>query len=852
MDTADPQDSPQPSPALPVAGSLGRIVEAGRPGAVVVTAPPGSGKTMLVPAAVLDDLPAGQVLLLQPRRMAARAVAAQIARLRRGRVGEEVGHIVRFDARVGPATRLIVETTGVTLRRLAGDPFLEGIAAVVLDEFHERSIEIDLVLGMLVRLRATVRPDLRVVVMSATLAADPVARLLAGSVVAVDGRLHPVTVLYEKRGPREELPALVARRVAEALSATDGHVLVFLPGVGEIARCERALHEAGLGRQHEILPLFGDLPPERQDLVLAPASRRRVILSTNVAETSLTIPGVTAVVDSGLARQPVTSPSTGLPRLDLVPVSQASADQRAGRAGRTGPGIAYRLWDEAAHHARPACEIPEVLRGDLATAVLWLAAAGEGEDFPWLDPPPEASVATARRLLDRLGALDDCGCLTSTGRELVRLPAHPRLGRLLLAGASRGALREAAVAAAILSDRDPFRGTSPGSVKAAGPGGTRDRQAVRSRSDLVDRVRLLQAFHAGGLDADAVGLNRGAAHGVLAAADQFHSMVADPGDAAARPLGARAEDPAGALARSLLDAFPDRLVRLRAGSSDRGTMVGGRAARLDRASAVRDEPLLLAIDIDDGAGEARIRSASAVERDWLLDDASGNLARRDAILFNQARRQVEARRQTTWLDLVLDEAPIPISDEAAAAAVLAAEAARSPERSLPSPESRAGSLLARSRWLAERLPESGLPMLDDAALAALLGHVCHGLRSLEEIPKADWWRHLAARIGHDRVRLVDSLAPEQIAIGGRERALDYRSGRPVLAIRIQDLFGIRDTPRIADGRVPVLLQLLGPNGRPQQVTDDLAGFWERTYPRVRGDLRGRYPKHRWPENPLAP
>jgi len=700
--------------------------------------------------------------------------------------------------------------------------------------------------------------------MSATLAAEPVARLLSGSVESVDGRLHPVDVRYERRGNREELPSLVTRRVRDAIGATAGHVLVFLPGVGEITRCERALHEAGLGRDHEILPLFGGLPPERQDLVLDSVSHRRVILATNVAETSLTIPGVTAVVDSGLARQARTSPSTGLPRLDLVPISKASADQRAGRAGRTGPGVAYRLWDEAAHAVRPACDPPEVLRGDLSAAVLWLAAIGEGEEFPWLDTPPFEALSHAGRLLDRLGAVDDRGTITALGRRMASLPTHPRLARLLLAGAEQGVLRESSVAAAILSGRDPFRGVQPGSVIATGgerkssgdprPRGPADRRTVRSRSDIVDRVLLLQAFHARSVDADSIGLDRRAAAGTLDAADQLYRLASPSGDPEnGSLLGARAENSAEALARSLLDAFPDRVVRLRQGSPDRGTMVGGRSARLDRASAVRNEPFLLAIDIDDAAGEARVRMASAVERDWLLADASGNLGRRDELLFSQSRNQVEARRQTTWLDLVIDETPMPIEDDARAAAILAAEAARDPARWFPSADSRAGSLIARTRWLAKAVPDAGLPSLDEATMVGLLESLCHGLRSLGDIPTADWWPHVLTVIGHDRVRVVDSLAPERIDIGGRERPIVYEPGRPpVLAIRIQDLFGIRDTPRVAGGRIAVQLHLLAPNGRPQQITDDLAGFWERTYPRVRADLRGRYPKHRWPEDPLRP
>ena len=838
-------------PDLPVDEHLPRIVEASRGGAVVVTAPPGSGKTTLIPAAVLDDLPdRGRLLLLQPRRLAARAVAGQIARLRGVRLGGEVGYVVRFDSRVGPETRLFVETTGVTLRRLDDDITLDGVSAVVLDEFHERSIEIDLVLGLLVRLRE-LRPGLRVVVMSATLDPGPVARLLGGCpVIDVPGRLFPVEMRYERSGQRDDLDALVRRRVTDALQATAGHVLVFLPGVGEIGRCERALAEVSRAGGHDLVPLFGDLPPERQDAALADTGRRRIVLATNVAETSLTIPGVTAVVDAGLVRRLAVDAATGLPRLELCPVSRASADQRAGRAGRTAAGICFRLWDEAGHHRREAADPPEVLRGDLAEPLLRLAALGEpiaadvAEPFAWLDPPPSEALARARDTLMRLGALDPAGRVTPLGRELARLPAHPRLARLLVAGAAAGVLREAAVAAALLSDRDPFR-----QAERSG-GGPRDREIRRSRSDLIDRVLAIQALHAGAsperLDPRP---HPQAARGVFAAADQLTRLVESP-------RAARAAEPDVALARALLAAFPDRLVRLRPGSRDRGTMVGGRGVRLDAASRVRDEPLFLALDVDDSGSEVRVRLASAVERSWL-DDAPGNLRQGDEMLFAPARRQVEARRRTLWLDLVIDETPIAIGDAARAAALLAVEARRELHRWLPPADAAAGDLLARARWLASALPELGLPPLDDQTLGGMLESVCRGLRGLDEIPSADWWTPIVGVVGAERIAEIERLAPARIDVAGRSRPLLYETDAsaparpPVLAVRIQELFGVRETPRVAGGRVRVLLHLLGPNMRPQQVTDDLASFWATTYPVVRKELRRRYPKHAWPDDPLA-
>jgi len=846
---------------LPVAAVLGDVVEASRSGAVVVTAPPGSGKTMLVPAAVLDDLPpSARLILLQPRRLAARSVAHQIARLRNVPLGGEVGYQVRFDARVSRETRLIVETTGIMLRRLLADITLDRIAAVVLDEFHERTIEMDLVLGLLVRVRQTLRPDLRIIVMSATLATEPVARLLgsvadqpAGTgrlcpIVSAHGRLFPVEVRFSRRGEQRDLVDMVTAAVPEALRATTGHVLVFLPGVGEIMRCERELSAAADRQGLAVLTLFGDMPPDQQDHVLTDVGRRKIILATNVAETSLTIPGITAVVDSGLARQLRVSPATGLPRLELVPISQASAEQRAGRAGRTGPGICWRLWDEASHHHRPTAEIPEAVRGDLASPLLHLLTVGEHRDFPWLDQPPVDSIENARRLLHQLGAIEPGAVagddrVTPLGAELARLPAHPRLARLLLAGVRHGVLRKAAIAAALLSERDPFR------VGGHGGQGPRDRLTVRIRSDVVDRVAALEAFHLGQKPARTdLELHPGGAHNVLRAADQLQGLVDMP--EAAPPA-----DTETALMQALLEAFPDRLARLRPGAQDRGTMVGGRGVRLDGGSRVRHEPFFLAIDINDAGGEASVRLASAVEASWLEAKplAATNLRAVEELLYHPSRRQIEARLRRYWNDLVLDETPIAIRDGAAAAALLASEATPQLARHLPGADTAAGSFLARVRWLATAVPDLDLPQFSDADLALLLPVVCVGLRSLDEIATADWLSHLHGITGYERVAEIDRMAPPQLELpnGKRYKLVYDPGGPPVLAVRIQELFGVRETPRVAGGRVPVLLHLLGPNHRPQQVTSDLASFWKTTYAEVRKELRRRYPKHAWPEDPLA-
>jgi len=829
-----------PNDKLPVASVLIEIVAASRGGAAIVTAPPGSGKTTLVPPAVLDDLSSTpKLVLIQPRRLATRAVARRIAQLRHGNVGDEVGYQVRFDTCVSRSTRLIVATPGILLRRMLGDVALDDVGAVVLDEFHERTIEMDLLLGMLLRIHQTVRPDLRIIVMSATLAAEPVARLLGDCpIIHAEGRPFPVQVRYQRRGEKRPLHELVAAHVPEALRETPGHVLVFLPGVGEIMRCQEALAPAADRAGHALMPLFGDLPADQQDRVLQDIGQRKVILATNVAETSLTIEGVTAVIDSGQARQMQVSPATGLPRLELVPISKASAEQRAGRAGRTAPGVCWRLWDESSHKSRPDTETPEVLRSDLAGPLLQLLALGERDDFPWLDAPPQSAVENAHRLLAMLGAIDSHQQVTPLGNELAQLPAHPRLSRLLLAGATHGVLREASVAAALLSERDPFRAAEHGRR------GPREYGAVRSPSDVVDRVLALQAFHAGVHAPDpSLELHLGGARNVLRAADQLYHLTEFP-------RAERAANPALALMRALLEAFPDRLAKLRAGTQDRALMVGGRGIRIDSSSRVRGEPLFLAIDLNDAGGEATARMVSAVDRSWLSEEL---LITREELFFNPTKSQVEARLRTYWSDLMLEETPVAISDRKAAAEILAQQARHQLDRVLPKPDSAAGSFLARVRWLAAAMPDLQLPLLDHNELEKMLPQICHGLRSLEELRTADWVSLIQNIIGYDRLNEIDRLAPAQLELpSGNRHAIVYEPGKtPMLAVRIQELFGQQKTPSIAGGRVPLLLHLLGPNYRPQQVTGDLPSFWQNTYPEVKKELRRRYPKHAWPDDPLT-
>ena len=629
----------------------------------------------------------------------------------------------------------------------------------------------------------------------------------------------------------------MAAAVGRLLDRTDGDVLVFLPGLAEIRQTARALTDLARERDLAVLPLYGDLSPEQQDAALLPQPRRKVVLATNVAETSVTVEGVTAVVDSGLARELQFDPAVGLDRLKLVPISRASADQRAGRAGRTRPGVCVRLWPELSHRARPEQTEPEIRRVDLAGAVLQLLAASEKDvlRFPWLEPPREATVVRALELLRRLGAIDDAG-VTDLGRALVRLPVHPRLGRLLIEGQRHGQPERAALAAALLAERDPFaRDLEPQA----------DARRHRTLSDVLDRVEALEEHERTGHTATAHGtLHRGAARFVLHARDQLVRSLREG------PPGPADLSPDEAVLRSLLAAFPDRVARRRAPGARRGVMVGGRGVYLAPSSGVVEPELFVCVDVDASTTETLVRQASAVQRDWL---PAAQVRAGVEVAFGQQTERVTARRRVCYEDLLLEEMPAAPSDEAEVARALCAAAAERPERVLPPDDSAAGLFLLRVRCLREWMPELGLPAFDQAELGELLSWLCPGKRSFEDLRRADWLAALQGRLTHQQLQAVEREAPERLEVpSGSHIALKYEAGRPpVLAVRIQEVFGLRDTPRVAGGRVRVLLHLLAPNFRPQQVTDDLASFWANTYPVVRKELRARYPKHAWPEDPLS-
>jgi ATP-dependent helicase HrpB len=838
---------------LPIDEVLPELIAALRssPSAVLI-APTGAGKTTRVPPALLAAGIAGdrRIVMLEPRRIAARAAARRMAEENGWSVGGEVGYQVRFDRRAGPSTRILVVTEGILVQMLQADPFLEEIGAVLFDEIHERNLQTDLSLAMTRRVQRDARPDLRLLAMSATVDPGPIARYLGDApasarVVESQGRLFPVEIEYvdTRRGRLEggsepPLPARAAAGVRLALERSPGDILVFLPGVGEIQRTGEALASLAAERSLAVLPLYGDLPPERQDAVLRPLDRRKVVLATNVAETSITVDGVTAVVDGGLVRRLRYDPATGLDRLELGKVSRASADQRAGRAGRQAPGFCLRLWGEWEHPALPERELPEIRRVDLAGPALQLLAWGEGDlaAFDWFEAPDPATLVAATDLLRRLGATGPHG-LTPTGAAMARLPVHPRLARLLLEGHRLGHPRETALLAALLAERDPFP-RSPRSERGTGP-------RRSSRSDLLDRLDALEAFER--RDRSGPDLNVGAARFVLQARDQLADMVR-------RELGstsAKASDRDDALLRALLAAYPDRVARRREPRSPRAVMVGGRGIRLAEESAVLEPELFLALELDGGRSsspsEALARLASEVDPAWLPAEAVRTAVE---VEFDPGRERVVAWKRTRFEDLVLSEAEAP-PPAVEAERVLTQAAAERLDRALPLDAPEVAGFLARVRSLREWMPEIGLPAFDTDDLLRLLPALTTGKKSFAELRRAPLLDVLRGALSWEQLQTLEREAPERLEVpSGSRIQVTYEPGRPpILAARIQELFGLAETPRLAAGRIPVLLHLLAPNYRPQQVTHDLHSFWENTYPQVRKELQGRYPKHDWPDDP---
>jgi len=783
---------------------------------------------------------AGQVWVIQPRRLAARSVAEFLARSLGEPVGRTFGYHVRLDRKESDATRILMMTTGMFLRRMQSDPLLERASCVILDEFHERSLELDLSLALTQRLRTQLRDDLRLIVMSATLDPGPIAAYLGPQAIALacEGRSYPVEIQYHEAAARVRLETAIVPLIRAAIEATSGHVLVFLPGVADIQRVQRALGSEGLNCPVSIVPLHGSLSPTEQDAAVGnhASGARKIILSTNIAETSVTVDGVTAVVDSGLAKIPQVDSRLGLTRLQTLPISIASADQRAGRAGRTAPGVCFRMGSAAAHRTRDSYDRPEIARGDLAAAVLTLASLGETDfaAFSWLTPPPEHAVDAATQLLRMLGAIDASRRITTLGAQIMSLPLHPRIARFAAAAIRHEKPERVGIAAALLSEREPIENPST---------------EVASLS-LAEKANWI-ASHP-----KSVGHTfRSVVRQIQRSLEQLEKLDRNIAPSPAKS-GSRGDSRTDVISRALLAAYPDRVVMRRDGDRDRGVMVGRRGV-IGLASIRNLDPsarFLLCYDMDGGETQSRVRAAIEVDESWLSPDLITSGVDVD---FDTDREAIFCRSVRRYADLVMKETPVACETGEATATRLYDEAVLQPERVLPQSapggENDFHACLHRIGLVREFYRPDSAPENFDAGelFHDVCRELCHSRRSFAELRKAPWKDHLIGWVGYDFWQVVQRESPTHLTLpSGNRVRIGYAPDRaPWIEVKIQECFGWPRTPRILGGKVAVQMHLLGPNRRPQQITEDLQSFWDNTYPEIRKELRRRYPKHHWPEDP---
>ncbi|TAM63554.1 MAG: ATP-dependent helicase HrpB [Rhodanobacter sp.] len=807
---------------------------------LVLEAPPGAGKTTQLPLALLDAawLAGAKIVMLEPRRIAARAAAQFMAQQLGEEVGRTVGYRIRFESKVSAATRIEVVTEGILTRLIQHDPELAGIGAIVFDEFHERHLAGDLGAALALEVQATLRPELRLLVMSATLDGERIAQWLDAPRIASPGRSFPVRIEHPPARTQESMEHHLVRIVQQALAENDGDVLVFLPGRREIARAQAMLEETLSQRvrgEIEVLPLHGELSLAGQQAALAPAApgvrARRVVLATNVAESSLTLPGIRVVIDTGLAREPRFDPNSGFSRLETVAIAQASADQRAGRAGRVAPGTAYRLWPQSKRlEAARNAEIGQTELSGLALELAaWGVRANAADTLRWLDPPPAGALAQARELLTGLAALGRDGRITALGRDMLELGATPRLAAAALR-APAGLRALIADLLALMEARSPLRG-----------------EQARS-DDFRVRVAALHAWRdrRGGVvrgDADS---------GALAAIEQASRGWRRRLDVRTSASGMPDSHSVGDL---LLHAFPDRVARRDDANPLRYTLSNGRGARLHENTALHGEPWLVVLDLRHEARDSLILAAAPFDPQLLERDFPAQFTRERTLRWNAGRAAVEAFEEQRFGAIVLERRSVPVRPEDALPALLAAVRSHGIDALPWSDQTR--RLRARMQALRQWMPELELPDVADAALLATLDEwlapYLDGKRKLDALSAQELSQALGARFDHEQRRLLDSQAPDSLVVpSGQTRRLEYVPDQPpVLAVKLQELFGLADTPRVGGGRIPVTLHLLSPAGRPIQVTQDLKGFWERTYPEVKKELKGRYPRHPWPDDPWS-
>jgi len=820
---------------LPIDEALPALREAlAANAAVVLQAPPGAGKTTAVPPALLGEpwLAGKSILMLEPRRLAARAAAARMADVRDEAIGETVGYRIRFESRVSKRTRIEVLTEGILTRRLQSDPALDGVGLVIFDEFHERHLQTDLALALARDSQRVLRPDLKILVMSATLDGAGVANLLQAPLVTSSGRSFPVEIHYAARESDASLAEQVSAAVARATEAHEGDVLAFLPGAFEIRRAQELLEASVRGRA-DVVPLYGDLPWEQQQRALRPnAERRRIVLATPIAETSLTIEGVRIVVDGGYARVPQFDPKSGLTRLTTVRVSRASADQRTGRAGRLAPGVCYRLWTETTQRGLVPQPVPEIRSADLVPLALELAAWGTAAaQLEWIDPPPAAALAQACDLLTQLGALDAQGKITDMGRAIAALPLHPRLAHMIRAAEPAGLGGVACDLAALLSEREILLSEHRRSI------------------DIIERLEALHAFRAEGRrGAQAHRADPGACARVDQAAAQWRRLIKAANDAADIP-----PPEIGAL---LALAYPDRIAMQREPNGARYLLAGGRGARVPEWEKRLRPPLLVAARLDLGESEALIQWAAPTNLDALRRYLSEQFTTEDVVRWDDAAACIVARREERLGKLVLNTQPLSQPDSERQTAAMLEGIRRMGLDVLPWNDA-TRELQARVACVKTWFPEEEWPDMSDSALLdtldTWLAPYLDKVSRRDHLANVDLLAALRSMLRWQQQRDLDERAPTHLTVpSGSHVRLQYIPDQsPVLAVKLQELFGLTETPRVAAGRVPVMLHLLSPARRPIQVTQDLRGFWDRTYAEVRKELKGRYPKHPWPDNPLA-